>query len=306
MHTLMLLAVFGLLMLPTSAQESRLSYHLKPGEKYVLDIDIQQNTRSDAMNSADINLSSRAEIEFQVDSLEKQGLIYFTVGYKKLLLSMLAPGLNIELNSGNGKNTMLSNMVDSLTHGTFHIVMDATGELRSLEGLDAHFESLASYQTMDTMEHQVILKTLEEVYGTNSFKSQINLFVTVYPVLESMTNWTNDIIYYFNTKPVNMVNRYTLAKSTPEEITIQGIGMLNAIKEFREQTNMGEVRSAVSGSQTYDFQMELETGWLKRCVSRQRVLIETTIIKSSYLPSGLKIPSFTETVFEVKGSRIKQ
>ena len=81
--------------------------------------------------------------------------------------------------------------------------------------------------------------------------------------------------------------------------------MLNAMKEFREKTTMGDVKSAVSGSQTYDFQMNPESGWLKQCVSRQRVMIETTILKSSYLPTGLKIPSYTETVFEVKGSKIQ-
>ena len=102
-----------------------------------------------------------------------------------------------------------------------------------------------------------------------------------------------------------MVNRYMLAKRTDEEITIQGLGMLNAMKDFPERTNMGEVRSAVSGSQTYDFQMDPDSGWLKRCVSRQRVTIETTIVKSSFLPPGLKIPSYTETVFEVKGSKIE-
>ena len=48
--------------------------------------------------------------------------------------------------------------------------------------------------------------------------------------------------------------------------------------------------------------MDIETGWLKQCVSRQRLVIETTIIKDPYLPEGLKIPSFTETLFEVKGT----
>ena len=120
-----------------------------------------------------------------------------------------------------------------------------------------------------------------------------------------MNNWTNDITYYFNTKPVALANRYTLSKVTEEELVIQGLGMLNATKEFRETTSMGEVKSTVSGSQTYDFQVERNSGWPIRCVSRQRVLIETTILKSNYFPAGLKIPSYTETVFEVKGSKVQ-
>lgn len=299
----MTIACLLLALVQIQAQDARLSYNLQPGERYFLDIDLQQNTRSEAMNSAEISLYSRTRLEFIVDSTDNQGLLHMSVRYKDLLLSMLAPGMNIDINSGSGKNEMLAEMVDFLSKGTFHMSMDATGELRSLEGLETHFVSLASYPVKDSLEQKVILNTLQEVYGPNSFKSMLNLFVTVYPILESMTNWTNDIIYYFNTKPVNMVNRYNFAKSSEQELTIQGLGILNAMRPFQEHTSMGKVNSTVSGSQTYDFQMNSETGWLKRCVSRQRVLIETTIVKSSYLPSGLKIPSYTETVFEVKGSK---
>ncbi len=305
LHSTTAIAFLLLVLVQIHAQETRLSYNLLPGERYLLDIDLQQNTSSEVMNSADISLYSRTRIEFVVDSTDKLGMIHMKVRYRNLLLSMLAPGMNIDINSSSGKNTMLSSMVDSLSKGTFYMIMDGTGELKSLVGLEPLFESLALVPARDTNEYQVILKTLEEVYGPNSFKSLISLFVSIYPVIEPMTNWTNDITYYFNTKPVKMVNRYNLTKSNGEEMTIQGLGMLNALKEYPERTNMGEVKSVVSGSQTFDFQMNYHTGWLKRCVSRQRVLIETTIVKSSYLPPGLKIPSYTETVFEVKGSRLE-
>jgi hypothetical protein len=120
-----------------------------------------------------------------------------------------------------------------------------------------------------------------------------------------MSNWTNDITYHFNTKAVKMVNRYFLTKVTEAMVMIQGMGMLNSTKEFFETTGMGDVKSTVSGSQTYDFHMDPETGWLKRCVSRQRVVIETTILKSNFFPPGLKIPSYTETAFEVTGGKLE-
>lgn len=291
---------------PSAAQDVRLSYDMQPGQRYLLDIDIQQNTSSEAMNSDEINLYSRTRIEFQVDSTDTRGAIHMTAGYRDLLLSMLAPGMNIDINSGTGKNPMLSQMVGLLSKGSFYVVMDQAGALRTLEGFEPLFEMLDAFPAKDTSEHRVIMRTLEEVYGKDSFRSLFSLFVTVYPVIQPMTSWTRDITYYFNTKPVLMVNRYSLAKITSDLLTIQGMGMLNATKPLQERTSMGEVTSSVSGSQTYDFQMDPGTGWLKRCNSRQRILIETTIIRSSYLPSGLKIPSYTETVFDVKGSQIDQ
>lgn len=287
------------------AQEATLAYHLKPGTSYFLDIDLQQNTRSEAMNSPEISLSSRTKIEFLVDSLDVQGLIYLTVQYNDLQLSMLAPGMNMDFNSKSGKNELLSDLVKLLTGNSFQMTMDMTGDIKHLEGLVPLFESLNAYPARDTNEYQVVLKTLEEAFGPDSFRSLMGLFISIYPVIQPMTSWTHDITYFFNTKPVQMVNRYNLTKSTREMHTIQGLGMLSTMKEFEEQTSMGEVRSAVSGSQTYDFQIDPGSGWLRRCVSRQRIMIETTIIRSSILPSGLKIPSYTETVFEVHGSKLE-
>lgn len=297
--------LFALLFaLQAFSQETRLSYNLQPGEKYVLDVDIQQTTHSESINSEEISLYNQMKLEFNIDSTDNHGLIYMTVRYRDLLLSMLAPGMAININSGTGRNRMLSDMVDSLQQGTFRVVMDHSGKLKSLEGMDQMFQSLAALPSADSSEQQVILNTLVEVYGQNSFKSIFSLFVSVYPVIQPIANWTSDITYFFNTKSVQMSNRYYLTRTTDKVIIIQGLGMLNSMGDFQEKTSMGEVRSGVSGSQTYDFQMDVESGWLKRCVSRQRVVIETTIISSSYLPAGLKIPSYTETVFEVKGSRL--
>lgn len=287
------------------AQEIRLSHSLQPGESYQLDIDIQQNTHSESYNAEEISLYSRMKIELDVDSVDKSELIYMTARYRDLLVSMLAPQMGIDINSANGRNQMLTDMVHSLEKSDFQVVMSSSGELRQTDGLEAVFSTLASQAYTDTMEHEVSLKTMEEVYGPHSFASLFNLFVWVYPVIQPMNNWTNDMVYYFNTKAVKMVNRYNLTKNTEELIVIQGLGMLNAMEDFRDTTSMGVVESTVSGSQTYDFQMNRSTGWLQKCVSRQRVKIETTIVQSNYLPSGLRIPSFTETVFEVKGSKIR-
>lgn len=287
------------------AQDARLAYSLHPGEKYRLDIDLQQTTHSESINSEELNLYSLTKLEFIVDSIDENGRIYLSAMYNDLLVSMLAPRMNIDINSGSGRNPMLTEMVNSLEMNIFHLVMSTTGELKEIYGLDSLFSNLASYPVNDTLEQQVVLQTLNEVYGPDSFKSLFNLFFWVYPVIYPMANWTNDMTYYFNTKPVRMNNQYSLIKTSEEGLVIQGIGVLNANKEFLETTNMGEVKSTVSGNQTYDFQMDIDSGWLNKCVSRQQIKIETTIVKSRYLPAGLKIPSFTETVFEVKGSKIK-
>ena len=295
-----------LIWLPCSmfAQDPRQSYLLHTGETYLLDIEIQQSTYSESTTSDEITLYSKCRLEFTVDSLRQPDLIYATVQYRDLHLSMLAPGMNLDVNSNDGRSQLLSSMMDSLEGYKFHVITDSRGALLAQEGLGTRFESLAALPVQDTGEQDVILNTLKETYGPDAFSSLYTLFVTVYPVIRPMNNWTNDVTYYFNTKPVQLVNRYQLARTTEEIMIIQGLGMINSQKKFREKTDLGEVESVVSGSQTYDFQMDRASGWLKKCVSRQRILIETTILESRYLPVGLKIPSYTETVFEIDGSSL--
>jgi len=180
--------------------------------------------------------------------------------------------------------------------------MESSGELKDMDGLRRVFREMGSFPGTDSSELWVILETLEEAYGPNSFQGLFHLFVGYFPELRSMTNWTRYVTYYFNTKPVDMVNRYTLTRSTDELLTIQGLGMLESEEAYPETLPMGKVASSVSGSQTYDYHADRRTGWLKTCVSRQRVLIKTTVLESDLLPAGLEIPSYTETLFEVKGT----
>jgi hypothetical protein len=287
------------------AQEPELIYRLQPGESYYLQSDLQQSTHSESIDSEEISFYNLTRLEFSVDSIDTDGQICMSVQYRDLLISMLAPQMDIDISSASGRDSMLTEMVDMLEQGRFYMVLSARGEILSLEGLEQLFAPLKSLHTTDTTEQQVVIKTLEEAYGPDALRSLCNLFLYVYPVIYPMSNWTNDITYYFNTKAVKMVNRYYLTKSSEAAVVIQGMGMLNSIKEFYETTGMGEVKSVVSGSQTYDFQMDPETGWLTRCISRQRVMIETTILKSRFFPPGLKIPSYAETAFEVTGGKLK-
>jgi len=296
----LLTGIFSLL----DAQEVRQSYRLFPGETYMLDIEIQQNTHSESTTGDEVTLYSRSNMFFTVDSVLDPDLIYMSVQYRNLSLSMLAPSMNLDINSSSGGNRLLTSMMDSLERSTFHVITDSRGILLKQEGLEALFETMAHVPVRDTAELQVILNTLKEVYGPDAFSSLFGLFVSVYPVIQPMNNWTNDITYFFNTKAVKMVNRYQLARTTEELMIIQGLGMVSAQEGFREETDLGKVESEVSGSQTYDFQMDLQSGWLIQCVSRQRILIETTILESRYLPKGLKIPSYTETLFEIRGSKL--
>lgn len=298
------LVILFMLLSRAGAQEERLSYNLRPGERYMLEIDIQQNTHSESLRNDEISMYSLARIHFRVDSTGPGGCIHMTAAYHDLLLSMLAPSLQIDINSAQGQDPLLSAMVRSLEDRPFNVVMDHAGELQSLDGLRELFSFPDLEAGRDSLETEVILNTLNEVYGPDAFTSLFGLFVSIYPVVQPIRNWTRDVTYYFNTKPVRISNRYLLSRATEEYIIIQGIGMLESESAYTEKNGSSEVTSTVSGSQTYDIRADRRTGWPEKALSRQRILIESTVVRDPVLPRGLKIPSYTETVFEIKGAKL--
>ena len=56
------LALLLILASASKAQEPRLNYKLLPGESYMLEIDLQQNTHSETMDSEEISFYSLTEM----------------------------------------------------------------------------------------------------------------------------------------------------------------------------------------------------------------------------------------------------
>ena len=284
------------------AQDVLLQYKLEAGQEYYLDIDINQNTHSETINQEELNMFSHLLLRFRADSISLTGTCHFTVSYEDLHLSVLSPALGLDIDSRSRKNPDLSILMDSLLMLDFNLGMSRWGEMIYLEGLTEFFAGISS----DSSTFGPAASTVEEAYGTHAFENLFSVFVSYLPGLQSSRNWTRDVIYYFNTKPVKMVNRYQLARSDPGKLVVQGIGMINSMQPYRESLPIGMVESSVSGSQTYDYSVDPDSGWLRQCMSRQRLVIETRILESSSLPRNLKIPSYTETVFEVRGYASKE
>ena len=106
--------------LSLQAQEPLLAHAMQAGESYSLAIDIKQNTHSESIDSEEINLYSRMRIELDVDSVGADKLIYLTASYRDLLVSMLAPGMGIDINSGSGKDQLLRIFFHLHTFSTTH------------------------------------------------------------------------------------------------------------------------------------------------------------------------------------------
>ena len=289
-----------------SGQEPESGYHLIPGNRYSLHIDVRQNTFSESYGQGnDVSLDLNMTIHFDVESQLNNEFYTAQVSYENLFLSMLAPGMNIDINSANGTNSILPTLIDSLESKYFRAQISRDGTVIMFGDINGFFFKMYDYVINSEEEQDVIIKTLREAFGNNAFNSFCNLFINIYPSSGTDPAWDKEFLYYFNTKPVEMKNRFFLVKQTEKQNTIQGMGMISTLESVVETHNGSSVQSTATGSQTYDLQLDPATGWLLKGSSRQRILVKTIILQDSKLPRGLEIPSYTETTFTIKGTVTK-
>jgi len=299
------LLIYVIILFPVivSGQDKTLGYKLDPGKRYSLKISVNQSTFSDTYDqSSDVTLDLRMTLHFDIQRQINDQYYTANVSYDELYLSMLAPSMNIDINSGSGKNLILSNLIDTLESRIFRLQLKRDGSFILFSDINACFFEMYDFNIGTEEERDVIIKTLREAFGNNAFNSICNIFVNLYPPDYQTANWDKSISYYFNTKPVAMTNRFFLVKQTIEQNTIQGIGMISPSESVTETNDGTTVSSSASGSQTYDLQADPESGWLHEGTSRQRIMVKTTIVRDNILPRGLEIPSYTETLFTLKGT----
>jgi len=297
--------MLALIHLDLPAQEALLEYRLERGKEYQLNIEIEQDSRSESFFNEEISMYNRLTMLFSVDSTDADANYYLNARYNDLHISMLAPQMDIDINSSSGRNPLLSAMLNLIESEPFRISMDRTGNLLSMDGLEEVHEGLHDFPASDTLEKKIIIQTLDEAYGRRAIQMLFDLFLSYYPEVQPIQNWTNDFNCIFNSREVPSSNRYYLGKTGEDHISIQGIGMLSNKVPFEETTTIGQVKSVVSGSQTFDYKIDRKSAWLLKCISRQRIMIETTVVSSHSLPTGLKMPSFTETYYEVTGEIVE-
>lgn len=282
------------------AQQVLLRYELKQEEEYSLELNLQQNTFGEGQEGARITLSTRTGLWVRVDSVRQRSYL-LTASYCDLELSMSSGSLGIDISSQEDPKSMLSSMISKLEEGTFILEIASNGRILGIHGLAALLDSIHASDPGNTQEELVVRETLREAFGKESLTGHLSLFLGFYPTFPEMRKWTTDQTCYFNTRPVVVNNSLQLGKINENSMVIQGLGMLRSNEAYVENGDMGKVESVAQGSQTYDLTVDRQSGWPLKGLSRQRVRIETTIIESSMLPPGLKIPSYTESLYEIEG-----
>jgi len=276
------------------------SFSLITGKEYALKVDVNQNTiaQSNGMDE-DISLDIGAAYHFIVDSLDSDGNYMLSAFYTHLSISMVAPSMKISLNPESSSGKLLQEYLELLQNFRWKLVMTPAGELKEVSGLNEVFQ-LMSEREGSRVEQDIIIKTLNEAFGTEAVLSFSNMILHIYPDYNAPGRWEMNLKHNFNTREVDLRNKwyYTLNKSGQQ--LIQGMGVFNSAESDTLEYGGLLLTTSLSGNQTYDYQTNKESGWISSGNSRQRMIVLNKIVNDPSFPEGLEIPVYTETIYTIR------
>jgi len=283
-------------------QEEVVHYRLNPGETYFITQELIQETETDNIefrNNASLTINST--IEFRVERLSFAGDYHFTCRYRDLSLSFFSPRSDLYINSQDQAFSHIKTYLRALEQHHFAVEMSLFGEFRKSESLDSIIHSLFIEELPDSLQHDLITKTLREAFGQNALISLINTAMNVYS--DTLSDESSKFAAIsFNAKMLPVKNRFYFMPVDNDMLRVQGVGVIEETESIIEQEN-GSIVTTMHGQQTYDHLFSLESGWIKRGISKQRIYMMSTIRGHSELPDGLKIPSYTESEYVIRGGK---
>jgi hypothetical protein len=277
-------------------------YRVSPGETYFITQELIQETETDNLefrNNASLTINST--IEFKVERLTSARDYHFTCRYRDLSLSFFSPRSDLYINSQDQAFSHIKTYLRALEQHQFAVEMSLYGEFRKSESLDSIIHSLFREELPDSLQHDLITKTLREAFGQNALISLINTAMNVYS--DTLSDESSKFAAIsFNAKMLPVKNRFYYMPAGDAMLRIQGVGVIEETMSNLEQEN-GSIVTTMHGQQTYDHLFSLESGWIIRGISKQRIYSMSTIKGHSELPDGLKIPSYTESEYVIRGGK---
>ncbi|MCF8224862.1 MAG: hypothetical protein K9J30_03170 [Bacteroidales bacterium] len=297
------IVLLNVVFIQTFSQANTEYYRLIKGEKYYLSISMQQNTESVEHNfRKDVSLDVKYALIFELIDIEQDSNYIFQCSYDDLYISFFFPQSDLYVNSESRSTPSMSAFLSKLKMSEFKLKMSVLGEVCLITELDNRIDSiLIDLPINNEPTEQVMVKTLREVFGADALAGVLNIALDIYGKNSGLKT-TKKSSFYFNAQNIDIENTYFYQKNEDHTNRVQGIGVIEEITDTIAYRGL-KLATSLKGSQTYDYLLSDETGWIIEGISKQRIYTISEIIETSELPKGLRIPALTVTEYNLSGGR---
>lgn len=287
------------------AQENAPQYRLSVGEQYYLSQELSQVTQTEDGNLVgNISLDISNTLELDVISVTAAGNYVLDCRYTMLELDFFAPQSDIAISSSSSAFGPIKTYLDALKGSPFTVLMSRYGEFLEVMDLDSTINALSAEPAQETGAGErgtIIKKTIGNAFGAAALKSMANTALHFYDDT-AVSKCIKKTEVMFNGRPIEITNNLYYNKIQDHSLRVQGVGVISETTT-RIELNALMLVTSLKGNQTYDFLCDLQTGWPKEGMSKQKIHALSGIRDHDELPEGLKIPSVTETEFSFTGGR---
>lgn len=285
-------AALLLFIFATQAQQ-KLQLNLKKGESY------RQVTLNDASITQEI-MGQSMEITLGVSSimifkvLSANGDDYdMEVSFDNMKLSMGSLQANMEFDSDNpAEDDAFSQIMSGVVGESFNIKMSRSGKVLEISGIEAMWEKAFSGQNISAAEKAQIMTQLNQTYGKESIKGNIEMVTAIFPEnkVSQGDQWTNDVNINSGMKGLASTT-YTYQGSEGGKHLLTGLGEITTSEEGAKiQTNGLELTMNLNGNMESEIAVDAATGWIVEATIKQKIDGTANMEGNAQMPNGLSIP----------------
>jgi hypothetical protein len=250
-----------------------LQYNFKQGEvlkqNMVMSTDIVQKFIDQEMK---ISLTMGTKMTFDVKESRENSYI-LEVNYKELKIEVSIPGMEagkVTFDSNTDEDvatqTNLGPMFKAIIDKPFEVVMNKTGKVESVTGVDAFLEAMLN--TFDENVSDDVRQQMAVQFGSQfseeAFKSQFEQNTGYLPdkPVGVGDSWNNQITTMVSNFKLNTNTTLTLKNIEGDVVNLNIEGTLSVPEEYEQEVNGIKTKTSLKGTQKGTLKVNKDTGWI--------------------------------------------
>lgn len=221
--------------------------------------------------------------------------------YKKMSVSSNSAMFSLALNSEGDQSDPGNQLLHSLTGKEFITIMDRSGRVTEITGVDKLIEEVIADFPNTSMEAQAYRQTLKETFGGESFSQNIEQLAAYYPdyKLGVGDTWVYENSVNLPQLEMKMINNATLKSIGSESVIIQINTLLQSPENNTLDVQGMKGTMKLEGSQLSEIKVDPKTGIVKEGVVTQEINGEIRMEMNDGGGEPLVIPMLIKSKIEM-------
>jgi hypothetical protein len=300
-----LLVIMFIAAISAPAQKTTLALNLEKDKEYLHEMNSKASVIQQVQgNEIKIDMIIGGEMIFMVKEFLPTGY-RLDVQYKSLSMEMNSPQGSMKFTSAKKDNPdLLSEIFQNITGSFFEVVMERTGKITSVSGIDGLWEkAISNFPDLPQAQKDQLKAQIMKSYGENAFRGNLEMVTAIFPTkpVAKGDSWTIETNLEAGMGAL-MKTTYTLSEQKGDTYIIKGVAQITTLdKDAYVQANGMDVKYDLSGSMSTTLTVDKRSGWIIDATIDQTLSGNTMIKPNEQLPEGMTIPMTMKNAMTIKG-----